>query len=300
MAASSSSAARALGEERRQPGRSRTAKRERGDDNPTQQPVEEGVCLACNWRVKQKHTYGGQCAKYVPGATLEQMKRAAQGGLRDKRRLLMTLRLQCQDAQQQETITSSSTSSPPSSTTRKRKQAKGQQEKPQETAIVGKRIGENNAPPLPRTGEAIVEEERNPDMIEQILRWGEGQKKEAKVHEKTIGPEEGGREACEEGSQPRGGQRNAGKFADQEKRESRVPPPESARVDESKIDERERREQRVEWTRNSCAKNQQSREHGKSDSAERSDDGWCREAPASPIRVREDTPVDEEDDLWNV
>ena len=233
---------------------------------------EEGVCLACIWGVKQKHTYGGQCANYVPGAMLEQMKRAAKGGLRDKHRLLMTLRLQGQDAQQQETITSSSTSSTSSSTSRKRKQAKGQQEKPQETAIVGKRIGENNAPPLPGTGEAIVEEEDSLDMIEQILRWGEGQNGGKSSRKKPLVRKKEEEKPAKKGASQEGG-KGMQENLPTEKKEK--PEYHHLKVQEW-MNPRSTKEKEgssgwwshpneQEWTRISCAKNQQSSEHGKSD-----------------------------------
>ena len=61
----------------------------------------DGVCLACALGTKGSHTYQKECARYVAGATLAQMQRAARGGRKGHHRLLMELALQRQDAEQE-------------------------------------------------------------------------------------------------------------------------------------------------------------------------------------------------------
>ena len=135
-------------------------------------------------------------------------------------------------------------------------------------------------------------------MIEQILNWGEREEGRRSSQEKPL-TQKMTSEKKEEETKPNKEEVNRAtgtKF--------RVPSPASARADNSKIGnvavarlEREGRERRLlespekHWTRDERP-------------AVRCEEMRYREPPASPMRVREDTPLDEmessEDDVWNV
>ena len=60
----------------------------------------DGVCLVCALGTKGSHTYRQECKRYVAGATLEQMQKAACGGRKGHSRLLLELALQRKDEEQ--------------------------------------------------------------------------------------------------------------------------------------------------------------------------------------------------------
>ena len=49
----------------------------------------DGICLVCALGTKGSHTYQKECKRFVAGATMEQMKRAARGGRKGHHRLLL-------------------------------------------------------------------------------------------------------------------------------------------------------------------------------------------------------------------
>ena len=101
----------------------------------------DGVCLVCALGTKGSHAYRQECKRYVAGATLEQMQKAARGGRKGHSRLLLELALQRKDEEQKkereqtrskpsrrevvQTSSSSSTSSSPRRRTDKKEKRKG-------------------------------------------------------------------------------------------------------------------------------------------------------------------------------
>ena len=59
----------------------------------------DGVCLVCALGTKGNHTYEKECKRYVNGATVAQVQRAARGGMKGRHRLLLELALQRSDTE---------------------------------------------------------------------------------------------------------------------------------------------------------------------------------------------------------
>ena len=67
---------------------------ERPSSSSSKPDKGDGVCLVCALGTKGSHTYRQGCKRYVAGATLEQMQKAARGGRKGHSRLLLELALQ--------------------------------------------------------------------------------------------------------------------------------------------------------------------------------------------------------------
>ena len=153
----------------------------------------------CALGTKGSRTYQKECARYVAGATVEQMKRAARGGRKGHHRLLLELALQRQDAEQEieaarerprplrrrtkqsSSSSSSTTSSLPRRITTKRKRVQ-QEQMPRQPEP--QKVEKKPAPPATTTGKGkeigtqptATEQEESPDMVDEILGRTTGRK----------------------------------------------------------------------------------------------------------------------------
>ena len=204
----------------------------------------DGVCLVCALGTKGSHTYRQECKRYVAGATLKQMQKAARGGRKGHSHLLLELALQRKDEEQKrereqtrskpsrrklvQTSSSSSTSSSPRRRTEKRKREKAKLQREEEklaakaTMTEKKREDDNKL--------VTTEQDESPDMVDEIL----GRKTSRRQAKKEVQNKE---ESCNIKPSQSGNTKQKGKQATTEREARRVPPPPSARVDESKIDE---------------------------------------------------------------
>ena len=133
----------------------------------------------------------------------------------------------------------------------------------------------------------------SPDMVEEILGWRDSSKREAE----TTPPAK--RKAEEDDPSKRNTvsgntkERKQEETAKEERRQ-RIPPPASARVDESKIDELA--VARLEAARKGTAGPEAAREMRQIPTAEEERARIPQERPASPMRPREDSPIEGDSD----
>ena len=284
----------------------------------------DGVCLVCALGTKGSHTYEKECKRYVKGATIAQMQRAARGGMKGRHRLLLELALQRSDTERGRTETSaeasvtreaSSTSSSSSTSTSsprttKRSTSSKRKAGPQQTSrrleekkkIDPKDEGKKQTSAgKKRKIESNTEtRERSPDMVEEILAWQGPRERgdEDKLNTKTEAKEDTrNKKAAPSGNTKMDKKKEVSKRQERPK----VPPPASARADETKIDEV------------AVAKLEAAREMQKSTTAETPSGSGYRqkqpdtgnvahtrinqERPASPMRPGEETPIEGESDI---
>ena len=273
---------------------------------------------------------------------MEQMKRAARGGRKGHRRLLLELALQRSDAEYDKaeerkappgrgesssstSSSSSSTSSPRTvqkrtSTKRKRERPEGK-EKIQNQAGTGtaKRKTETNTATrgqLPSTTTKRKTEtnpatrEDSPDMVEEMLGWQASSERET---EQTPTARKKTEEDDPSKKNIPSGNTKGKKQAEIAKEEGklRVPPPASARVDESKIDElaiarleAARKEQQQKTAEKNLGRQTPTVEvptgsdHRQEQPHTEKEERICihQERPASPMRPGEETPIEGESD----
>ena len=152
----------------------------------------EGVCLVCALGTKGSHTYQRECKKYVVGATLEQMKKAARGGRKGHHRLLLELALQRQDAEQEmeaaqersrpsrreaaPASSSSSSTTSPSPRRKRQKRTRDQRDlvptKPepqQKEEKIDAAVNTTGKEKRNETQQVTMDRDESPDMVDEIL-----------------------------------------------------------------------------------------------------------------------------------
>ena len=243
----------------------------KGQDRATSSSTTEkgdGICLVCALGTKGSHTYQKECKRFVAGATMEQMKRAARGGRKGHHRLLLELALQRSDAERDKAEerkappgrgeSSSSTSSSSSSTSspravQKRTSTKRKRERPEEKEKIKNQAENGTAKRKTETNTAAREQppstttkrktetntatrEDSPDMVQEILGWQASSKREteqAPTARTKIKEDDRSKKNIPSANTK---EKKPAEVAKEEGK-PRVPPPASARVDESKIDE---------------------------------------------------------------
>ena len=277
----------------------------------------DGICLVCALGTKGSHTYEKECKRYVKGATIAQMQRAARGGMKGRHRLLLELALQRSDAErggtevnaeaavaQQDSSTSSSSSTSTSIQRKSKRSASSsrgtgrqtsRQREERKSELKDGSKKQTSAGKKRKIEANMEKKERSPDMVEEILAWqgpgerGEDRKSEAREDKQKEKPASSGNTKTETKQEI---------LRRQEK--PRVPPPESARVDETKIDElavarlEAAREMRQTTAVGVPTRSDHRQEQPNTEKEERI--RIHQERPASPVRPGEETPIEGESD----
>ena len=270
----------------------------------------------CALGTKGSHTYEKECKRYVNGATIAQMQRAARGGMKGRHRLLLELALQRSDTERGATgmnadasvtredsptssSSSTSTSSPrttkrSTSSNRRAGQQAGRQQEERKIDPKDEGKKQTNAGKKRKIESNAETKERSPDMVEEILAWqgprergDEDRKTEVKegTHNKKPAPS---------------GNTKMDKKEEVSRRQEKpkVPPPASARVDETKIDELAvaRLEAAREMRQNQTAEIPSGSGQEQPDAGKVAHIRINQERPASPMRPGEETPIEGESD----
>ena len=276
----------------------------------------------CALGTKGSHTYQKECARYVAGATVAQMQRAARGGIKGRHRLLLELALQRQDAEQareegpqekgdnpSSSSSSSSASSTPNAIQSRPSTKRTREHQGEDTKTRKKQPGPRDTGKKPEAMTVNQQRRESPDMVEEILGWKAPKGETGQQMENTKVQTKEDNQTKKTTLSGNTKEKKKEEKTQQEERRKMVPPPASARVDESKIDavakleEARKAPQRVKDDTPTGSGNLQPQtrkeiavqtELGTTEvqKKEWKDNQPNRERPASPMRPGEETPIE--------